>query len=247
MVHVRETRAFASEIKFLIPSAVAPRLVAWARRHLASDPHGLGPFEDEYDSTTLYFDTARLDVFHRRGSFGRAKYRVRRYGAGDLVFLERKLRKPGVLSKRRTMVPLSTLAQLGTGKPSDGIWEAEWFRRRLLIRSLAPVCQVSYHRLARQVDTTDGPARLTLDSRLQVVAVQSPAFTSTPGVTFAGDRLILELKYRRQLPAIFRRLVEEFALRTETASKYRLGMVALGGLPLEDDSHASRGTHPSYA
>jgi hypothetical protein len=238
MVHVRETRAFASEIKFLIQPAIAPRLVEWARRHLEADPHGQGPFGDEYDTTTLYFDTPRLDVFHRRGSFGRAKYRVRRYGPSEQVFLERKLRKPGgVLSKRRTMLPLAALADLAGGQ-SGGPPDAEWFRRRLLLRSLAPVCQVSYHRTARQVETSDGPARLTLDSRLRAVAIDTTAFTAAPGVPFGGERLILELKYRRQLPAIFRRLVEELALRTETASKYRLGMTALGYVPAEGDQQA---------
>ena len=39
-------------------------------------------------------------------------------------------------------------------------------------------------------------------------------------------RLILELKYRGAPPAIFRQLVEEFALTPQTASKYRLGVVA---------------------
>lgn len=246
MVHVRETRAFASEIKFLIPPAVAPRLLDWARRHLAADPHGEGSSGDEYDTTTLYFDTPRLDVFRRRGSFGRAKYRVRRYGLGDHVFVERKLRKPGVLSKRRTMVPLAALARLNT-RDAGVPWEAEWFRRRLLLRSLEPVCRVSYHRTARQIETGDGLARLTLDSRLRAVAVGAPCFTSASGVVLPDDRLILELKYRRQLPAIFRRLVEEFALRTETASKYRLGMAAIGFVPEGHERPAPRRADASYA
>ena len=49
-----------------------------------------------------------------------------------------------------------------------------------------------------------------------------------PAVMAVPDRLILELKYRGAPPAIFRQLVEEFALVPQTASKYRLGVVALG-------------------
>jgi hypothetical protein len=243
MVHVRETRASASEIKFLVAPAGAPRLLEWARRHLHADPHGQGPFGDEYDTTTLYFDTARLDVFHRRGSFGRAKYRVRRYGHDEWVFFERKLRKPGVLSKRRTMVSIEALAGLAAERLDD----ADWFRRRLRVRSLGPVCQVSYHRTARQVETSDGVARFTLDMTLRAAEVKEMSFTPDRGRPFTDERVILELKYRRQLPAVFRRLVEDFALRTETVSKYRLGMATLGCARAAGDGAPVGAAHPSYA
>ena len=62
MVHTRETRAAASEIKFVIAPALAPAIRDWARAHLRADPHGAGPFEDEYETASLYFDTAALDV-----------------------------------------------------------------------------------------------------------------------------------------------------------------------------------------
>ncbi len=43
-----------------------------------------------------------------------------------------------------------------------------------------------------------------------------------------GGRQILELKFRHHMPAVFKRLVEEFALAPAPASKYRLSMAALG-------------------
>jgi hypothetical protein len=42
------------------------------------------------------------------------------------------------------------------------------------------------------------------------------------------------LKYRYRVPAIFKRLVEEFSLEPQRASKYRLGMTALGADAFED-------------
>ena len=225
MVHTRETRASASEIKFVIDPAVAPAIRAWARQHLQADPHGGGPFGDEYDTASLYFDTAALDVFHRRGSYGRAKYRVRRYGTSDIVFLERKLRKPGLLIKRRTIASIDSLRRLESPQAQAG-WDGEWFRRRLHLRSLAPSCQLSYHRMARVIACPDGIARLTLDSELRAARLEDASF-NTGGVRFLEHGLILELKYHRYLPALFRRLVEEFALEIGTASKYRLGMAAL--------------------
>ena len=76
MTDTRETRASASEIKFLLDEGHVPAIRAWARANLQPDPHGGGPFADAYTTSTLYFDTRQLDVFHRRSSFGRAKYRV---------------------------------------------------------------------------------------------------------------------------------------------------------------------------
>ena len=229
MVHTRETRASASEIKFVIDPAMAPAIRTWAREHLKADPHGAGPFEDEYETASLYFDTTELDVFHRRGSYGRAKYRVRRYGTSDVVFLERKLRKPGILIKRRTIAPIDSLHLLKSPEVQIG-WDGEWFHRRLQLRKLDPSCQVSYHRMARVLACPDGIARLTLDSDLRAAAIETATFT-TGGTRFLEHGLILELKYHRYLPALFRRLVEEFALEIGTASKYRLAMSALGHVP----------------
>ena len=93
--HSRETRGAASELKFVVDADTGMRIVDWARDRLPADPYGTGPFGDEYRVTSLYFDTANLDTLHARGSFGRSKYRVRRYGDHSKVFLERKLRRPG--------------------------------------------------------------------------------------------------------------------------------------------------------
>src|SRR5262245_30864964 len=112
MPHSREVRTHAYEIKFLVEAHVAGRIQAWARTHLNADPHGTGPFGDEYRTSSIYFDTDALDVFHRRGSYGRSKYRIRRYGDAETVFLERKLREPSVLAKRRTRTDLISLDQL---------------------------------------------------------------------------------------------------------------------------------------
>src|SRR5205085_10028062 len=124
--HTRETRTFANEIKFVLDHEVGARVQEWARANLQPDPHGSGPFGDEYRTTSLYFDTDGFDVFHRRGSQGRAKYRVRRYGNSDQVFLERKLRKPGILVKRRTFGTLDSLGRLDSAQP-DPDWAGEWF------------------------------------------------------------------------------------------------------------------------
>ena len=92
----REHRPFAAEVKFLLAPSEADAVRAWARGRLPPDPHGAGEDADYYRITSLYADTAAQDVFFRRGSFGRSKYRIRRYADSDMVFLERKLRADGM-------------------------------------------------------------------------------------------------------------------------------------------------------
>jgi len=225
--HARETRPFASEIKFVVAADLGERIRDWARENLEPDPYGGGPFNDRYHTASLYFDTTSGDVFHRRRSFGRSKYRVRRYGEASFVFLERKLRKPGILVKRRTIVSLDTIDRLAAPEP-DRDWPGEWFHRRLLLRQVRPVAELSYWRIARFARTADGPARLTLDEDLRAVPVTEPRFTGVEGQEVLPGQMILELKYRQHPPAVFKRLVETFALEPQRASKYRLGMTAMG-------------------
>jgi hypothetical protein len=241
MVDTRETRASACEIKFLVDESLAPRIREWARTHLQPDPHGSGPFGDEYKTSTLYFDTRGFDVFHRRDSFGRAKYRVRRYGESSTVFFERKLRKPGLLIKRRTRDDIGALDRL-SGRIADPAWAAHWFHRRLLARSLQPVCQITYQRTARVAPVAEGLARLTLDAGLRAAPVDEAHFEAGQGEEVLDGRVVLELKYHSRVPALFRRLIEEFALEPETASKYRLGMAVAGSLPAREfrQVHGSR-------
>jgi hypothetical protein len=221
----RETRASASEIKFLLDASQAPAIRAWARANLQADPYGGGPFGDAYTTSTLYFDTRQMDVFNRRNSFGRAKYRVRRYGDASSVFFERKLRQPGVLIKRRTLDSIEALRRLED--EADDRWIGHWFHRRLIARHLRPVCQVTYDRMARLASTAEGVVRLTLDGNLRAIPVEGPAFVKDAGEQFLASHNILELKYQARVPAVFRRLIEEFRLEPQTASKYRLATAAV--------------------
>lgn len=226
----REARTHAREIKFLLPAALEGAVREWARAHLSADPHGQGPCGDEYDTATIYFDTAARDVFHGRGSFGRSKYRVRRYGRATSVHLERKLRRPALLTKRRTTIDLDALRHLVEGAPAD--WEGDWFLRRLRVRSLQPVCRIGYHRLARAAMTAAGLARLTLDNRLRAASASSADFEHD-GATVAmlEGYSILELKFRRDVPALFKTLIAELQLEPRTLSKYRTAMAVLESSP----------------
>ena len=229
-VHSRETRSRAREIKFVVSNELASRIQTWMREHLAADDFGVGEHRDEYATTSLYFETDQFDVFHRRGSYGKSKYRARRYGTSPVMFLERKFRTDRVLIKRRTIVPVTDFDRL-QANAADPAWDGYWFHRRLLARSLRPLIQVCYHRTARLGMSSTGQYRMTVDFDLRVLPLPDRAFLPGVGLPLLDGQNIVELKYCVALPGAFKRLVEEFALKTQPVSKYRAGLALLGLSP----------------
>lgn len=224
----RENREFACELKFVVGLPQVESICAWARARLLPDPNGSGDRNDVYRITSLYFDTRNFDVYHRRGSFGRSKYRIRRYGGAAEVFLERKLKTRGLVSKRRSVVPVGDLPRLSNGESEPG-WAGHWYRQRLAARRLEPVCQISYRRTARVAMTQHGPIRLTLDDEIRALPAGELAFNdSSDGQLLSERGVIIEMKYRFEMPAVFKQLVEEFSLNPQPLSKYRLAAAALG-------------------
>ena len=134
----------------------------------------------------FYFDTAGFDVLHKKGYFGRSKYRIRRTGESEGVFLERKLKNRDMMSRRRSIIRADDLKRLGDSIPQHG-WA------RILVspaRSLRPVCQISYFRTARVRTAGFGPIRLTLEQDIRAVSVSRLAFADG-GTTPLADRLTI--------------------------------------------------------
>ena len=232
--HSRETRDWARELKFLIAAHQAPALRAWARARLAPDSFGSGPWGDAYTTTSLYFETPAFDVYHRRGSYGRSKFRIRRYGEADVVFLERKFRTERLLAKRRTTVPLPEMDHLAAPTPRTD-WPGYWFHRRVLLRRLNPLIQMSYDRTARVGMASAGTMRMTIDTNLRVLPMPDRAFIPGVGFPLIEGHCIVELKYRAEIPALFKELVETFKLAPSPVSKYRIGLGVLDYAPLTAD------------
>ncbi len=225
-ISTRETRECAREVKFVIDPDTAARVRAWARARLSPDPYASGTEGDQYLTTSLYLDTDGLDVFNRRGSYGRSKYRIRRYGSSDVVFLERKMRTSSLLTKRRTIVALDSLRHLDEPAVDAG-WPGLWFYKRIRARKVHPTAQVAYARTARVGAGAWGPMRLTLDEQLRAQPANGLVFEPAAGIPVLENQTILELKFRVEMPALFRQLVEEFTLAPAAISKYRLSVDAL--------------------
>jgi hypothetical protein len=229
-IHLRETRAQAREIKFLVDAARGPQIQAWMRENLAPDEFGSGPQRDQFETSSLYFETDEFDVFHRRASYGKSKYRVRRYGGSPIMFLERKFRTERVLIKRRTTAALDDFRRIEGDEP-DPAWYGYWFHRRLVVRRLKPLVQVSYVRTARLGSSPHGKVRMTIDFDLRVLPLPDRAFLPGTGLPLMEGHNIIEVKYCVTLPPVFKDLIAQFGLKPQALSKYRAGLGLLGLSP----------------
>ena len=217
------------ETKFLIPLERADAILDWARRNMDADPHGNGENRDEYVVQSIYLDTADWHVFRKLGSYGRAKYRIRRYSDENWLFLERKMKRSGIVRKRRTTIDLRDLPNFKNH--INGLW----YDKRLTLRQLKPTCYIQYHRVARQKMTSDGKLRLTLDRDLKFNTDVTPWFwPERDGQAVLQDKAILELKYPQELalPALAKQVIAEFNLSPTAASKYRTAIRASSFGPL---------------
>lgn len=222
----------AFELKFLLDAVRAQDVEEWARRHLALDPHGDPALGGAYRTTTVYTDTAELDVYRRSPSFRRSKYRVRRYGSAADLFLERKSKSGDRVAKRRNPIPGDDLPCL-THPMSLVTWPGHWFHRRLLERRLGPACRIAYQRTAYAGSCPNGPLRLTLDRGIRGLLTESWDLDPFEGgLPLLTGQVILEFKFRTALPAAFKSLVQIFRLGPAVVSKYRLCREAWGATPL---------------
>jgi hypothetical protein len=224
---VRYINRFTSETKLLVDARLGDDIRVWARQRLGPDPHGSGAFRDQYGVISVYLDTDAHDVYRRRGSYGRSKYRIRHYQNDHAAFLERKLRTRLRLTKRRTRIPLDAVPGLRFDDP-DPTHPAHWFFRRIALRRLRPVCVIRYARTARMAETPEGPLRMTLDASIMASPTTVVTLNAAPSRPLVEGRLILELKYSGVFPRVFKDLVDEFHLTPRPASKYRCAVQTLG-------------------
>lgn len=216
----------ACEMKFVVDADVAEIISAWAKQHLAADPHGTER-DDGYCVNSLYLDTLAFDTYHRRPGFRRRKFRLRRYGNESTIWLELKRKRNGLVRKRRISIAETEWSRQ-LSQPFDLEWEGAWFRRRLDQRQLRPVCQVTYCRSARVGTSATGPIRLTIDRDLFATDAADWLVPSGPlsGKPLLNGQRIVELKFREVLPASFRGLIQDLRLAPRSFSKYRESVAA---------------------
>lgn len=237
----------AFEVKFLIPEIIANHVQTWADGVMHRDAYADPSLGGAYQTTTLYLDTPDLGVFNRVNGHRKTKYRLRRYGSENRIYLERKTRQKDRVSKRRCDVPIDELPHVthanhvthathathATGADHAAAWAGVWFRERVTGYLLAPSCRITYDRCAFVKAGEDGPLRLTLDRNIRGYATKDWDLTPVDeGHAILRGEVICEFKFRVAMPNIFKELIQLLKLETGSVSKYRRMMLATGLVPL---------------
>ena len=145
--------------------------------------------------------------------------------------MEQKRKSGGKVAKRRVQVAETELDRL-RAIPTDIDWTGNWFHRRIVKRQLQPSCLISYERQAYFGHNAEGPLRLTLDQNVRTQPAESwNVAPVVAGPVMLPDQVLLELKYRKQMPALFKVLMQDFSLTPGPLSKYRLAVEASGRAP----------------
>ena len=225
--HSPDSPAHAYELKFLLPEDGARELQSWAAKHLNVDAYADAERDNSYQTTTLYLDTATLDVLNRTRDFRGNKYRLRRYGQEANIYLEQKRRRGDRVRKRRTCVRDENVAM---SEPTDSQLDSSdaWFREKVLRHALQPQCCLTYDRAAFAKLGVSGPMRLTFDRRIRGVTTTDWAVRPVlSGTEILSGEVICEFKFRESLPVLFQQIIAEMQLQPASVSKYRRLMQAL--------------------
>lgn len=234
------TRFRRHELKLVLDAREATLVRDFARLNFAEDR--FSPGGKPYAVHSLYLDSEDFAVYHRRLDDGDTKYRIRRYGSEECVWLERKRRNGVLVRKRRERIPLAAMAGIFSGPLPEGEFIAS-FASKVRAEHLVPKLLISYPRSAWNAGLR---ARITLDWAVEArrpahdawFELGKPALAATTGV-------ILELKFDEECPALFGVLLQLLGREGASWSKYGHGVEAfeltrprgLEGTSFEDQSN----------
>lgn len=223
----------AYEVKFLLPLATVADLLDRAQRTMHWDAYCDASPNDSpwpsYQLESLYLDTSNWSVYHRLPGYGRRKFRVRRYGNAEAIYLERKSKRKGLVRKTRSQIPLQDASQLSV-PTLDPASSMHWFRKRIHSRGLQPVVRIGYRRCALMSTSEHGVVRLTVDVALRCRRAHDYAFSDdacNPWTSILDGHAIVEFKYGVAMPSSFRSWIDAFGLNSTACSKYRNAVAAL--------------------
>lgn len=202
--------------------------------YVAAQPHHL------YFVRSLYFDDARHTAFHAKvdGRLTRSKFRLRTYGRtlDDPApwFLEQKGRHNHLVFKHRTPLAAAVdraargdrlsrqvLQHAATGDVRDQ------FEGALFRHGIRPYVLVDYVRRP-YVSKFDPEFRLTFDAELAARATDTMSDAFAQGRALLRGYTVMEVKFRRHVPAWFHRILQAFELHRRSISKVCEATEALG-------------------
>lgn len=213
------------------------------RYFLEFDPYVRSQPNHQYHVRSLYFEDPHNSCFYDKvnGLHSRSKFRVRTYTKDQKIatpqFLEIKGRFNNLVFKHRSPVnpQLCVCDEYGDSlvckllKAVDPSEVRHKFEYELYRKRLSPIALVDYTRRP-YVSRFDPEFRLTFDSELQGTRTKSlfPNGGARQSRSLLPGYTVMEVKFRRQIPSWFHRLIQAYELRRVSVSKICHAMEALG-------------------
>ena len=210
---------------------------------MALDPHVSRQRRQKYFVRSLYFDAAAYTCYYEKtdGVMQRRKYRIRTYtddrDEDCAVFLEVKGRYNALVYKHRVELPRSVIGSLEAGRGAltediarlggaDNV--ATGFLYDSLRMRLRPLMLIDYERRP-YVSKYAPDFRVTFDDNLSSTVTDRLFNRPTDRKrVFLPGYCVVEVKFKRHIPAWFHRLTQSYELRRVSVSKYCRGMERMG-------------------
>ena len=226
------------ECKYQVSESLARDIQRAAMAHVRPDEYAARQADHSYSVASLYLDSADLRLHQETlgGHKNRFKLRVRTYtdDSSAPAFFEIKRRRGNVITKSRAVLARAQVAAFFASQldyaafsPRDVTCLTE-FAGRIQELAARPITIVRYLRQA-YAGVFDDDARVTFDRRIVCAAATTPEVRhGGPGwLPVESDRVLIELKFRGQIPGFMQRLVRDFELTRISYSKYGNSVVSL--------------------
>jgi len=229
------------ENKYFVPSERKEELLNDIMPYLKHDCYSEQRPSKEYTVRSIYLDTPVLTSYYEKlaGLKVRNKFRIRGYNelTSDVqVFAEIKKKENEYITKDRALLFYSDLNDFLKNKDMTKILNhTVEYEKRLFSASnfffyqmkdkLNPIINVVYEREAFECKFGSG-LRVTLDMNIRSFLTQTcdNLFEERDMEVLYPSRFVLEIKYRKALPAWVPIIINKYNLRKEAISKYVLSV-----------------------
>jgi len=231
------------EFKYVLPFALRREFESELGYFMSLDPYVSSQRHQRYFVRSLYFDDDVNTFYYEKtdGVMSRRKYRIRTYTDAReedcAIFLEVKGRYNALVYKHRVELPHTVIRDLEAGRSAllngfIGLEKDSDVVRSFLYDSfrmrLKPVLLVDYERRP-YVSRFAPDFRVTFDESLSSTVTTSLFGGATDRRrVFMPGYTVVEVKFRRHIPAWFHRLTQFYELRRVSVSKYCKGMERTG-------------------
>lgn len=229
------------EYKYYIPEKYLDHLRRDISPFLMNDKYAESQNKKEYTVRSIYLDSYMMHTYHEKviGLLQRHKYRVRAYDDqhdDSIVFLEIKRKNYDYITKDRTKILYNNLQPYLQNRCPDLLYHCDKekkdkdqqvnnFMYYYLLYSLTPTALINYEREAFECRYGTG-LRITFDKNIRSRAVTnlSELYLNDRSIPVVKGHFVLEVKFHQVLPGWLPRILGNYNVYRNSASKYTMGI-----------------------